>query len=323
MLRAVGEIKRDTQENILLKQKFMEINVDGKPIRYAEANRFSYKRVSSLFTKEPTTCPWIDTFSADDVFFDVGANVGMYSIYAAQFRGCRVFSFEPESQNYAELNKSIWLNGLHSRMTAYCCAISSEERMSVLHLSTFGPAFAHHDFHDNLWEKDKRLGAEVYKKDERLTQGCISGSLDRLVADGTLPSPNHIKVDVDGLESKVIESCKNILASPTLKTILVEIDFSYAENIKIVNKLQSLGWQFSQDQVRINQHEILSYEQFQQRMINKQGGQNFIFFKDQSYHEFFRKFAADYIPPNPIQKDQLKKAPAAQKKTWFSRFMRQ
>lgn len=40
-------------------------------------------RAQTLLTKEPDTIEWIDTFQKDDVLWDIGANVGVYSLYAA------------------------------------------------------------------------------------------------------------------------------------------------------------------------------------------------------------------------------------------------
>ena len=51
---------------------------------------------------------------------DIGANVGMYSIWAAVTRDISVISIEPESQNYAVLNKTILLNNLKDKVTALC-----------------------------------------------------------------------------------------------------------------------------------------------------------------------------------------------------------
>src|SRR6516225_6500482 len=43
-------------------------------------------RARTLLAKEPETIEWIDSFRAGDVFWDVGANVGLYSLYAAVVR---------------------------------------------------------------------------------------------------------------------------------------------------------------------------------------------------------------------------------------------
>ena len=60
-------------------------------------------RANTFFSKEPETLAWIDAMTENDVLFDVGANIGIYSVYAA-LKGLKVFAFEPESLNYAELN---------------------------------------------------------------------------------------------------------------------------------------------------------------------------------------------------------------------------
>src|SRR4029450_11497484 len=131
-----------------------ETLVDGKTLRYVESNRLAAKRVESLFAKEPTTIPWIASFQPGETFVGIGGNVGVYSIYGAVMTGCRVFAFEPESLNYAELNKNIFVNGLHDRISAFCLAMSDEEKIDYLNLGCFGEAYSHHDFGENTWVED-------------------------------------------------------------------------------------------------------------------------------------------------------------------------
>src|SRR5262245_41812198 len=45
-------------------------------------------RARTFFTEEPDTVAWLDGLRPDDVLWDVGANVGLYTIYAAKFRKC-------------------------------------------------------------------------------------------------------------------------------------------------------------------------------------------------------------------------------------------
>jgi hypothetical protein len=45
-------------------------------------------RAEQLLTKEPETIAWLDGLGPDDVLWDVGANVGMFSLYAAAARSC-------------------------------------------------------------------------------------------------------------------------------------------------------------------------------------------------------------------------------------------
>src|SRR5262245_11213846 len=100
------------------------VEFEGQRIRYSTPNRLTAWRASSLFTKEPDTIAWISSFGKDHVLLDIGANVGMYTISAAVARGTTVYAFEPESQNYALLNRNIHDNGVSDRVFAFCAALS-------------------------------------------------------------------------------------------------------------------------------------------------------------------------------------------------------
>ena len=68
-------------------------NISSKKINYSISNDKTLWRAKTLFTKEPITINWIRNFKKDSVFFDVGANVGMYSVFAAIINDIKVFSF--------------------------------------------------------------------------------------------------------------------------------------------------------------------------------------------------------------------------------------
>ena len=280
-----------------------ELDVSGRLVRYVATSRQSQKRIRSLLDKEPLTVPWIETFKPDEVVVDIGANVGMYAIYAGVV-GCRVFAFEPEALNYAELNKNIFVNDLHGRVTAYCMAITDEADVSVLHLSQFSYAGSHHDFGENWWVSDKLIGGRNIERDKRPQQGCVSFPLDELVARQVLPPPNHIKIDVDGFEYKVARGAAETFQRPELKTILLEVDFKIPKSLEIVSHLRQQGWKLSDHQLRINQHEYMPEGKIESLMSRGKGGANFIFFKDDQYFRFFEEFAQTFVPPNPVPAKQ-------------------
>lgn len=80
-------------------------------------------RARTLLTKEPETIEWINTFSQTDTFWDIGSNVGMYSLYAA-LKGLLVLSFEPSPSNYYLLNRNIEINKMDDKISAYCIAFN-------------------------------------------------------------------------------------------------------------------------------------------------------------------------------------------------------
>ena len=89
-------------------------------IVYCTPNTHTRWRVESLYEKEPCTIEWIASFRATDIFVMWGANVDMYSIWSAVTRKARVYAFEPESQNYALLNRNIAVNQLGGQVKAFC-----------------------------------------------------------------------------------------------------------------------------------------------------------------------------------------------------------
>ena len=71
-------------------------------------NRLNFFRVDTFSTKEPETLEWIDTFKKKSVFWDIGANIGLYSCYAVKRADCQVYAFEPSVFNLELLAKKIF-----------------------------------------------------------------------------------------------------------------------------------------------------------------------------------------------------------------------
>jgi FkbM family methyltransferase len=280
-----------------LELDYQDVELNGNHLRYATTGSSSQKRVASLLTKEPITIAWMDTFAAGEKMYDIGANVGMYTIYAAVMRGVQVYSFEPESLNYAELNKNIFLNKLHDRVLSYCVALSDVDKLDRLLLSDFGYGISYHDFEENSWAGDMQFAKDwLCKKDERRPQGCIGRRLDSLIADG-MPIPDHIKIDVDGLEHRVVGGMIELLKRPELRTVLIEINFAEPKNLALIDQVCELGWRFSWQQLRCNRKQKFTVEEIREYQRLGRGGLNYIFYKDPFYDGFFEEFFEKFTPP--------------------------
>jgi len=213
----------------------------GCEVVFHTPNRETVRRVETLFTKEPDTIAWIGEFGADDVLFDVGANVGMYSILAAKTRGTRVLAFEPESQNYAVLNRNIHANGLDHLVLAYCVAIGDRSCFDKLYLSRFQAGASCHSFGAPLDEQNR-------PREALFEQGCISTTIDELVASAGLPAPTHIKIDVDGLEHAVVAGAQRTIRDSRLRSVLVEINSRLDEHWDVIDQLLAAGFDYSAEQ---------------------------------------------------------------------------
>lgn len=207
---------------------------DDKDYFYSALNPLLLWRAQTLFSKEPETIKWIRSMGQGDILFDVGANVGMYSIYAGK-RGVRVFSFEPEASNSYLLNKNIANNKLSETVTAYGFALADQEAVNVLKLTSFIPGSAHTTFGDN----------EAFNQTDYPTlfhQGCFSTTLDDLVYKYQLPVPQYLKIDVDGIEAKIVKGATKLLADKNLRSILIELNENMAEDQWIKKHLESYGF---------------------------------------------------------------------------------
>ena len=282
-------------------QTYAEVDHAGRQMRFATTGNSSVKRIRSLFAKEPITLAWIDSFGDGEVLYDIGANVGMYTIDAAIMRRAQVYAFEPESLNYAELNKNVFLNDLHGQVLAYCLALSDDDKTDRLLLSDFGLGISYHDFGENSWTEDKEFAADwKVSRDDRRPQGCIGRRVDSLLTDG-LPVPDHIKIDVDGLEHRVFTGMLDTLNQSKLKTVLIEINFDNGKNLEIIEQMATMGWKYSWDQLRINRAVKFTVEQIKDYQARGVGGLNYIFYRDDFYDGFFSALFENYTPGSPME----------------------
>ncbi len=305
---ATRDMMNFTEGNVRTKWldlNYAQVDFSGEKMRFATTGTSSVKRVRSLFSKEPITLAWIDSFAEGETMYDIGGNVGMYTIYAAVMRKAEVYAFEPEALNYAELNKNIFLNELHGRVLAYCLALSDVDKTDRLLLSDFGLGISYHDFEENSWAEDKQFAPDWHvSKDNRRPQGCIGRRVDTLIAEG-LPVPHHIKIDVDGLEHRVIDGMLETLQQPELKTILIEINFDNPRNLEIIDQFASMGWHFSWDQLRIHRSVKFTVADIEGYQRRNEGGLNYIFYKDPFYDDYFSNMFETYTPGAPIDTQTL------------------
>ncbi len=224
-------------------------------------NRTTLWRTETFFTKEPDTIEWLDSFKPGEILFDVGANVGLYTLYAAQ-KGVRVVAFEPESQNYALLNRNIYLNGLSDRVCALNLALTSEDKLDYLYLNQFISGGALNNFGEEI-DYEKKHFHSAFK------QGACAFKLDSFLELFKQEVPDHLKIDVDGLEAAVIDGALETLKNTKLKSVLIELNTKLPEDIKVLEILKSAGFK-----VKRQYHCPLVNEQFD-------GIDNFTLVRDQ------------------------------------------
>jgi len=194
--------------------------VNGVSIKLETSNVREFSRATSYVTKEPETISWLDMYlGSGGVLYDVGANIGQYSLYIAlKSKGkVHVYSFEPESQNYAALNRNIYLNNVSDYVTSLCLAIADRARIDSFNVhGDLRAGEAIHQFGSTVDAFGIRFNP-VHK------QGGMGVSLDDLHFLYGLDFPHCVKIDVDGLESAVIRGASKIINDARLQSVLIEI----------------------------------------------------------------------------------------------------
>jgi FkbM family methyltransferase len=199
------------------------VKVLGRDVRYV-GRGWSNWRFDTLMTKEPDTIEWIDGFKPDDILWDIGANIGIYCIYAA-LRGVRVFAFEPSFSNYFVLCANIALNGMGDMITPLCVAFSDTKAVGSLRLGSLDIGSSGSNF----------SASATPRKTSIFQQGMIGFDIDSFVAEFGMTVPTHVKIDVDGIEPYIVKGGAVTFGDPKLQSVSVELDEKNTSEVSAVS----------------------------------------------------------------------------------------
>lgn len=206
----------------------------GRELRFLTNSPYPLKRVCTLEVSEPETIAWLNTILPDEVLWDIGANMGIFTLYAAIVKDINVYSFEPESSNYSLLSRNIQLNGLSDKVTALCCGLSNENSIKTL--------FKYCDFESSgINSVGEEVDAHLRPRKSLSKQTVITYTGDNLVQSQGFRPPQHIKIDVDGIEHLIIAGLHNTLINDC-KTVLVELNLTLQEHRDVVDTLNKYGF---------------------------------------------------------------------------------
>ncbi|WPB86286.1 FkbM family methyltransferase [Sediminicoccus rosea] len=156
---------------------------------------------------EPETVAWIMGLPAGCVLWDIGANIGLYSLFAAR-RGLRVLAFEPSASSFAAMTRNIEINGFDDRISAYCLAFAEQTALVTLNMANTA---AGHSMHS------------IEAREGGFRQAVPGFSVDEFMARFAPPPPDAIKLDVDGIEPAILRGAMVTLRRHVCE-VLVEID---------------------------------------------------------------------------------------------------
>lgn len=187
-------------------------------------------RASTFSSKEPETLKWIDEFGGDGIFFDIGANIGLFSIYYAKSKGGRVFAFEPSVLNTKQLVKNISLNQASGLVSVITAPLTDQDGFAQFKHASLEEGSALSSFGVPFGQDGKELR-------EELSYALLGFTLDSLVELRLIPgNPSLIKIDVDGIEHLILRGASKTLKNPDCKSVLVEVTPKFTQQASGVNQ---------------------------------------------------------------------------------------
>lgn len=138
-----------------------------------------------------------------DLFVDVGANIGAYTVLASAAAGARSVAFEPGAAAFHWLLLNIRLNGISELVDARQCAVGDKEGTALL---TTGRDTVNCVVPQDM---DRRGSAKVAMS---TMDAALQGK-----------SPAMLKIDVEGFETAVIAGAADVLSKPDLRCVLLEL----------------------------------------------------------------------------------------------------
>lgn len=191
---------------------FEKVEFNNKNIYLLNVNNITHFRTKTLFSKEPETIEWINNFNEGDKFWDIGANIGIYSIYS-QFieKNIETLAFEPSVFNLEVLVKNINKNNLENKISIITNPLYSISCIDKFNISTVQKGGANSNFSDVDFN---RVAQAFYKTN--------SINFKLLFNEYNLVSPDKLKIDVDGNELDILKSLFN--TENKVKSILLEIN---------------------------------------------------------------------------------------------------
>ncbi len=202
-----------------------------------------------------------------DVIFDIGANIGVYSMwFDKSIKGeGRIFSFEPDSNNLKKFQYNLKLNNNVNAIKLYDCAVSNSKGFI--------------EFFSGL---DEQSSISFATDQDYNSTKVETISIDDFCNENAISIINYLKIDVEGAEYLVLEGANGMLSNQAIKIIQLELNDHISNfNFKIedvVKMMELKGYKLYRLQdklypiIKTNYNELLD-----------EAGNNYFFVADMEY----------------------------------------
>ena len=214
-----------------------EIDTKYGKLKYYCLGPIPLWRSQTLFIKEPEMIEWIDKMENDEILWDIGANVGLYSVYAG-LKGMKVFAFEPSALNTFLISKNIEVNNLQDNVLLFPVAVSDKNEFGYLNMTSTDLGGALNEFNET---DITMVGEGAYQAEVVFKQGMFSYSTDELIEKYNFEIPCYIKIDVDSIEDRIIYSADKTLSNKKVKGVFLELDETEKRTKEMIDFLAERG----------------------------------------------------------------------------------
>ena len=190
-------------------------------------------RADTFWTKEPETIEWIKTFDEHDVIYDIGANIGIYTMYCAWLRPLMaIHAMEPDRRNFSRLQDNVLLNGFENA-ACHNIALSNYSGIDRFYVRKAETGASGGQIGHSKDEEGRKFDA---RESVWITVCSFYDFLHVFHAE----EPDHIKIDVDGQEEAIIDGICSVATKKPIKSLLVEVN-SLPNKKKIICMLKKIG----------------------------------------------------------------------------------
>ncbi len=161
---------------------------------------------------------WLASFKPGEIFYDIGANIGMFSLATAKIHNKQVktYAFEPSFSTFSSLVRNVMANGFADAIFPFSFALGERGGMRSFNYTDLTPGASVHTLDATINQTGKTFTPAFSQK-------VIAYSLDELIERFGFEAPAHIKIDVDGGEKEIVAGMKNLLAGNAVKSVMIEV----------------------------------------------------------------------------------------------------
>ncbi len=215
-------------------RSYKSIQILNKKVKFFVPNQLIDWRVNTFFIKEPETLEWIDNLGKKKnfIFWDIGANIGLYSVYnSLKNPKSKTIAFEPSSSNLRVLTRNISINNLQKNINVVPIPLTNKKNIfQNMNEDRFVEGGALNAF-------GEKFNFEGKKFRPTMKYNLLGTTMNYFIENSILDIPDYIKIDVDGIEHLILEGGDKFLNKKKVKSVSIEINENFKKQHKKVIKL--------------------------------------------------------------------------------------